>query len=103
LSQPAPGCQTAITAIYSDLDQVVLPTASGRCDHPDLVTRNLLVRGVGHLSLPVHPAVVNRVTAALRGHPSVTARQAGPAAAGLPTRPFTELATRRGGAAADAA
>ncbi len=103
LSEPAPGCRTAITAIYSDLDGVVLPTASGRCDHPDLITRNVLVRGVGHLSLPVHPAVVNSVTAALRAHPTVTARQAGPTAAGLAARPFTDPATGRGGAAADAA
>ncbi len=102
LSEPAPGCRTAITAIYSDLDQVVLPTASGRCDHPDLETRNVLVRGVGHLSLPVHPAVVDQVTAALRGHPTVTPRPAAPAAADLPTRSFTEPATRRR-AAADAA
>ncbi len=103
LAEPARGCQTAITAIYSDLDQVVRPTASGRCDHPDLVTRNVLVRGVGHLSLPVHPAVVNSVTAALRGHRTMTARHAGPAAASVPTRPLREPATRLGGAAADAA
>ena len=72
LSEPAPGCRTAITAIYSDLDQVVLPTASGRCDHPDLVARNVLVHGVGHLSLPVHPAVARAVTAALCAQPTRT-------------------------------
>jgi hypothetical protein len=68
LTEPAPGCRTAITAIYSDLDQMVLPTHSGRCDHPDLAARNVLVRGVGHLSLPRHRAVVDEVAASLAGH-----------------------------------
>jgi hypothetical protein len=103
LSEPAPGCRTATTAVYSDLDQVVLPTSSGRCDHPDLAARNVLVRGVGHLSLPVHPAVVTTVTAALRGHPTPTAGRPGPAAVSPPTHPCAETGTRPGGAAADAA
>ena len=67
LDEPAPGCHTRVTAVYSDLDQVVLPTASGRCDHPDLITRNVLVRGVGHMSLPIHRAVVDEVAATLAG------------------------------------
>ncbi|MCW2699902.1 MAG: hypothetical protein JWQ45_1437 [Blastococcus sp.] len=67
LEEPAPGCRTPVTAVYSDLDQVVLPTASGRCDHPDLITRNVLVRGVGHMSLPIHRAVVDEVAATLAG------------------------------------
>jgi hypothetical protein len=67
LAEPAPGCQTRITAIYSDLDQVVLPTRSGRCDHPDLQARNLLIRGIGHMSLPRHGGVVDEVAATLAG------------------------------------
>ena len=67
LDAPAPGCATRITAIYSDLDELVLPTSSGRCDHPDLGARNLLVHGVGHMSLAWHPAVVDEVTATLAG------------------------------------
>src|SRR5688572_4308284 len=39
-------CSTRLTAIYSDLDQVVMPTNAGRCDHPDLQARNLLFRGI---------------------------------------------------------
>ncbi|SNR57687.1 esterase/lipase family protein [Blastococcus mobilis] len=70
LTEPAPDCRTPITAIYSDLDQMVLPTRSGRCDHPDLDARNVLVRGVGHLSLPRHRAVVDEVAATLAGHRS---------------------------------
>jgi pimeloyl-ACP methyl ester carboxylesterase len=67
LAEPAPDCRTPITAIYSDLDQMVLPTSSGRCDHPDLGARNVLVRGVGHLSLPRHRGVVDEVAATLAG------------------------------------
>ena len=67
LDQPASSCRTRITAIYSDLDQVVLPTNSGRCDHPDLAARNVLVRGVGHTTLPVHRGVLDEVAATLAG------------------------------------
>jgi hypothetical protein len=76
LTQPAPDCRTQITAIYSDLDQVVLPTSSGRCDHPDLAVRNLLVRGVGHMSLPRNRAVVDEVAATLAGHRNAAERPA---------------------------
>lgn len=74
LAEPAPRCATRITAIYSDIDQMVVPTSSGRCDHPDLGARNVLVHGVGHLSLPMHRGVVDEVAATLAGvrRPSVT-------------------------------
>lgn len=67
LDEPAPGCRTPVTAIYSDLDQMVVPTSSGRCDHPDLQARNVLFRGVGHISLPRHRGVVDEVAATLAG------------------------------------
>jgi pimeloyl-ACP methyl ester carboxylesterase len=67
LDEPAPGCRTPLTAIYSDLDQVVVPTSSGRCEHPDLAVRNVLVHGVGHMSLPIHRSVVDEVAATLAG------------------------------------
>jgi hypothetical protein len=66
LAQPS-SCRTRITAVYSDLDQVVVPSASGRCDHPDLQARNVLLRGVGHMSLPIHRGVVDEVAATLAG------------------------------------
>jgi pimeloyl-ACP methyl ester carboxylesterase len=68
LAEPAPSCRTRITAVYSDLDQMVVPSAAGRCDHPDLQARNVLVRGVGHMSLPIHRGVVDEVAATLAGH-----------------------------------
>jgi hypothetical protein len=67
LGEPSGSCRTPVTAIYSDLDQVVRPTTSGRCEHPDLITRNVLVRGVGHMSLPIHRNVVDEVAATLAG------------------------------------
>ena len=67
LEEPAPGCGTPFTAVYSDLDQVVVPTSSGRCEHPDLDVRNVLVHGVGHMSLPIHRAVLDEVAATLAG------------------------------------
>jgi pimeloyl-ACP methyl ester carboxylesterase len=67
LDEPAPGCRTPVTAIYSDLDQMVVPTSSGRCDHPDLQARNVLFRGIGHMSLPRDRGVVDEVAATLAG------------------------------------
>ena len=67
LAERAPACRTPVTAIYSDLDQMVVPSRSGRCDHPDLAARNVLVHGVGHLSLPRHRGVVDEVAATLAG------------------------------------
>ena len=79
LDEPAPDCRTPVTAIYSDLDQVVVPTSSGRCEHPDLAARNVLVQGVGHMSLPIHRAVVDEVAATLAGRRGAVA--AGPSTA----------------------
>ena len=67
LAAPAPGVLTPVTAVYSDLDQVVVPTNAARCDHPDLQARNVLVRGVGHMSLPFHRGVLDEVAATLAG------------------------------------
>ena len=67
LAEPVDRCDTRITAVYSDLDQLVLPTSAGRCDHPDLGARNVLVRGVGHMSLPIHRGVLDEVALTLAG------------------------------------
>ncbi|MGY1744608.1 alpha/beta fold hydrolase [Blastococcus sp. SYSU D00695] len=67
LAEPAPDFTTPVTAIYSDLDQLVLPTSAARCDHPDIGARNVLVRGVGHMSLPFSRSVIDEVAATLAG------------------------------------
>jgi triacylglycerol lipase len=73
LAEPAPGCRTRVTAVYSDLDQMLVPATVGRCDHPDLDARNVFVRGVGHMSLPIHRAVLDEVAATLAGRRRPTA------------------------------
>jgi pimeloyl-ACP methyl ester carboxylesterase len=65
LAEPAPGCQTRFVAFYSDVDQLIVPQRRARIRHPDLTARNVMVRGVGHLSLPFHGEVVHQITGML--------------------------------------
>jgi pimeloyl-ACP methyl ester carboxylesterase len=61
LRRPAPGCRTRFVAVWSDLDQMIVPRTSAQIDHPDLSARNVAVRGVGHMSLPIHRATVHQI------------------------------------------
>jgi triacylglycerol lipase len=65
LDQGAPGCRTRFVAFWSDLDQLVLPHESGRLLHPDLHVRNVEVRGVGHMSLPIDGWVAHQISTTL--------------------------------------
>lgn len=65
LAEPAPGCRTRFVAFWSDLDQMIIPSSSARLEHPDLVSRNVFIRGVGHLSLPIDGRVVREIGATL--------------------------------------
>jgi triacylglycerol lipase len=65
LAEPAPGIRTRFVAFWSDLDQLVVPKRSARIDHADLMARNVLLRGVGHMSLPIDRRVVREITALL--------------------------------------
>jgi triacylglycerol lipase len=65
LAEPAPGCRTRFLAFYSDVDQLIVPQRRARIHHPDLVARNVRVRGVGHLSLPIDGQVVHEISGAL--------------------------------------
>jgi triacylglycerol lipase len=65
LAEPAPGLRTRFVAFWSDLDQLVVPKRSARIDHPDLSARNVLLRGVGHMSLPIDGRVVREIAALL--------------------------------------
>ena len=67
LCEPAPDCATRFLAVWSDLDQMMVPKRAARIDHPDLDARNVLVRGVGHMSLPIHRGVLDEVAATLAG------------------------------------
>ncbi|MFE6405633.1 esterase/lipase family protein [Streptomyces sp. NPDC057837] len=74
LTRPAPGCRTRFVSFWSDLDHVMDPLESACIDHPDLTAQNVRVTGIGHLALPVHPAVANGIRqvldTALPGEPS---------------------------------
>ncbi len=65
LNKPAPGCRTRMIAIWSDLDQVIIPQRNARIVHPDLNSRNVFLRGVGHMSLPVNGRAVHEICTAL--------------------------------------
>jgi pimeloyl-ACP methyl ester carboxylesterase len=65
LAQPAPGCRTRFVAFWSDLDQMIIPRSAARIEHADLRARNVRVRGVGHMSLPIDGGVVHEIGATL--------------------------------------
>jgi triacylglycerol lipase len=65
LEAPADGCRTRFLAVWSDLDQLIYPKRNARIDHPDLHAANLMLRGIGHMSLPIDPRVARAVTRAL--------------------------------------
>jgi len=65
LAEPAPGCRTRFVSFWSDLDALISPKASARVDHPDLSARNVFVRGVGHMSLPIDGRVTREIAATL--------------------------------------
>ncbi|OQR62312.1 lipase [Streptomyces maremycinicus] len=83
LSRPAPGCRTQFVSFWSDLDHLMDPLESACVDHPDLLVQNVRVTGIGHLALPVHPAVATGIRQALDTAPagaSTGARTGGRAA-----------------------
>ncbi|MGC4949783.1 esterase/lipase family protein [Streptomyces sp. DT224] len=65
LRLPAPGCRTRFVSFWSELDRVIVPAEAACVDHPDLAAVNIRVTGIGHLALPVHPAVAAAVREAL--------------------------------------
>ncbi|MBV2355778.1 alpha/beta fold hydrolase [Streptomyces sp. J2-1] len=70
LARPAPGCRTRFVGFWSDLDSVMVPQETARVDHPDLDADNVRVTGIGHLALPVHPAVAVRIREVLDTAPA---------------------------------
>jgi hypothetical protein len=65
LAAPTDGCQTRFVSFWSDIDALISPKQSARLDHPDLSARNVLVRGVGHMSLPIDGRIVREITSTL--------------------------------------
>ncbi|MFJ7076036.1 lipase family alpha/beta hydrolase [Streptomyces sp. NPDC098781] len=73
LTRPAPGCRTHFVSFWSDLDHLMDPLETACIDHPDLMAQNVRVSGVGHLALPVHPAVATGIRQALDSAPTTAA------------------------------
>ncbi|MFE6164462.1 lipase family alpha/beta hydrolase [Streptomyces sp. NPDC056486] len=65
LREPAPDCRTHFVSFWSDLDQLMAPLETACVNHPDLIAQNVRVSGIGHLALPVHPAVAAGIRQAL--------------------------------------
>ncbi|MEU2773605.1 alpha/beta fold hydrolase [Streptomyces sp. NPDC007162] len=65
LTRPAPGCRTRFVSFWSDLDSLMDPVETARIEHPDLLATNVRVTGIGHLALPVHPAIAVGIREAL--------------------------------------
>lgn len=65
LAEPAAGCRTRFVSYWTDLDQLMVPKRAARLDHPDLQVRNVLLRGVGHMSLPHCRRVVHEIATLL--------------------------------------
>ncbi|MFD8147340.1 esterase/lipase family protein [Streptomyces sp. NPDC059708] len=82
LRAPAPGCRTRCVAFWSAYDALMAPTGTARIEHPDLDATNVEVTGIGHLALPVHPAVITAVRRALDGAVRDAGAEAGPGADG---------------------
>ena len=76
---------------------MIMPKRSARIVHPDLNARNVFVRGVGHMSLPVDGRVVHEICTTLahldhdgtiltEGVTSISASRARPARVPQPRR-----------------
>ncbi|MFI8102391.1 esterase/lipase family protein [Streptomyces sp. NPDC086023] len=83
LAAPAPGCQTRFASFWTDLDQLMVPVTTARLDHPDLITENIQVTGIGHLALPAHPAVAAHVRRILSGDAPGTLLEPGAASGSI--------------------
>jgi triacylglycerol lipase len=103
LARPADGCRTRFVSFWSDLDGLISPKASARIDHPDLLARNVFVRGVGHMSLPIDGRVTREIAATLAqlDHQGSTVSRGvtylEPATQGGSAAPSATQASRRGG------
>ncbi|MFJ3495778.1 esterase/lipase family protein [Streptomyces sp. NPDC086091] len=107
LALPASGCRTRFVSFWSDLDHLMVPLETARLDHPDLVTENVQVSGVGHLALPVHPAVATGIRRALdpedaveervTAAPRAASEAASGAASGVPSTAVPAPAVGAGG------
>lgn len=65
LAEPAPSCRTQFLAVWSELDQLIVPQYNAQLIHPDLTVNTLQLHDVGHLSLPIDARTVQWIATAL--------------------------------------
>lgn len=65
LAEPAPDCRTRFVALWAELDEMVHPRSAARIEHPDLLCRNVAVKGVGHLAMPSDGWVIQEIATTL--------------------------------------
>ena len=74
LDEPAPGCRTRFLAVWSRMDQLIIPQRNARLEHPDLQVTNVCVDHVGHMAMTIDPEIVHLVTCTLAGTRSTRQR-----------------------------
>jgi hypothetical protein len=99
LAAPVPECQTRFLVYSSDLDQVVVPQHNAALHHPDLNVHNIVLHGVGHMSLPITSSVVHGISTAL-AHLDTSGATVTPGVSSLGTRRTTAGREPRPGATA---
>jgi pimeloyl-ACP methyl ester carboxylesterase len=65
LDEPAVGCRTRFLAVWSRMDQLIVPQRNARLTHPDLQVSNVRLDHVGHMAMTIDPEAVHLVTCAL--------------------------------------
>ena len=65
LDEPAPGCRTRFLAVWSRMDQLIIPQRNARLSHPDLQVENVQRDHVGHMAMTIDPEVVHLVACTL--------------------------------------
>ncbi|MEJ2868255.1 alpha/beta fold hydrolase [Actinomycetospora sp. OC33-EN08] len=65
LEEPAPGCRTRFLAVWSRMDQLIIPQRNARLEHPDLQVENVRRDHVGHMAMTIDPTVVHLVACRL--------------------------------------
>lgn len=64
LAEPAPDCRTRMVALWSPLDEVIIPGRHARLVHPDLDAENIEIP-VGHQSMAIDARALAAVATAL--------------------------------------
>ncbi|HEX7303114.1 esterase/lipase family protein [Lentzea sp.] len=65
LAEPCRPCRTRFVAVWSEMDQVIVPQRNARLEHPSLVVEEHQIRDSGHLSLPVDTRTLHVVVTAI--------------------------------------